>query len=161
MSVNPTVGGPTPGVPSPETMLKAETGHLAESLLRNNRQIKADRAMTIISDLKKQYKRKIEDLVTELERFHMSREAIIDALSPNTATTNVIGVGFDSGEFVEGDEAFLKNVWERETRIKGMVMRYRYLFGNDVDVRPPLYGFMFEDADKVFKRPTPTASQSV
>ena len=67
-------------------------GAFFNSLKRNNKQIKEDRALAIAEDAELLYKREVEDLQTKIKRIKRDREAMLD-LSGNT-TTGIISIRF-------------------------------------------------------------------
>jgi hypothetical protein len=77
-------------------------GAFFDSLNRNNRKIKRDRAVAITEDAQLLYKREIEDMEMQLKRLNRERDGMLD-LSPTTADSLVLASDFDGKAFVGKD----------------------------------------------------------
>jgi len=106
-------------------------GAFMESLKRNNRKIRHDRAMAIAEDTELLYKREIEDMDVSLKRLRRDQENMLD-LSPSDALSLKLASDFNSKEFVEKDISL--GVKIRNVRIKLDIARAQYtrLFGIDI-----------------------------
>jgi hypothetical protein len=104
-------------------------GAFMESLTRNNRKIREDRALTISEDSQMLYKRKVEDLETKCKRLHRERESMLD-LSPGT-TQSLEFPTFNPDEFVDKDIEIGKQIRETEIILEIAKSRYNYLFGGN------------------------------
>ena len=100
-------------------------GAFVESLMRNNKQIKADRATSISKTAKVMYKRKVEDLILEIDQMEEDRRNLLD-LSPTNALTLVVASDFKASEFAEKD--FQLSVAIRNAKIKLAIWQTRYNF---------------------------------
>ena len=79
---------------------KEMQGIFFESLKRNNKQIRDDRAQAIAEDTEMAYKRQVEDLAIKIKRLSRQREGMLD-LSPTDAMSLKLANDFDAQEFVE------------------------------------------------------------
>jgi len=103
-------------------------GAFIESLVRNNRKIREDRAQAIFEDAELIFKRKVEDLQVKLNRLKRSRENMLD-LSPNNATSLIVAADFDAEEYVNKDMALGIDIRNTEIELDIARKRYSYLFG--------------------------------
>jgi len=107
------------------------SGAFMDSLRRNNKQIRHDRALAIAEDTELLYKREIEDLDVSLRRLKRDQDNMLD-LSPTDARSLKLASDFNSKEFVDKDIAL--GVKIRNTQIKLEIARAQYtkLFGIEV-----------------------------
>lgn len=77
-------------------------GAFADSLKRNNRKIRDDRAQAITEDTELLYKRTIEDLELSLKKMNRDRDNMLD-LSPTDANSLTLASDFKCGVFVDKD----------------------------------------------------------
>lgn len=118
-----------------ETASKAGTdkpaaGAFLDSLVRNNQQIRADRARTIVEDAELVYRRKIEDLAMEIKRLRRDQESSLD-LSPDNAMNLKPAQDFSATAFVEADTSYSIRIREKEIELGLASERFRYLFGKE------------------------------
>jgi hypothetical protein len=106
------------------------TGAFFASLKRNNKQIRDDRALAIVEDTQMIYKRKIEDLETELKRMRRELENMLD-LSPTNAQSLIIASDFKSIEFVDKDLELGLKIRNTEIMLEISKKRYEFLFGGN------------------------------
>lgn len=106
----------------------APLGAFIESLKRNNRQIRNDRANAISEDTQLLYKRQIEDLGVSLKRMRREQENMLD-LSPTDARSLVLASDFDSAEYVAKDVALGVKIRNEGIKLEIAQKRYEYLFG--------------------------------
>lgn len=104
-------------------------GAFAESLMRNNRKIREDRALQIAEDAQMIYKRQIEDLQLEIKRLRREREGMLD-LSPTTADSLVLASDFNATGFVSKDIELGVKIRNLEIKLEIATTRYSILFGN-------------------------------
>ena len=86
-------------------LLEVETdpkGKFFESLNRNNKTIKRDRAIAIAEEAQTAYKRYVEDLETSIKRLVRERAQMLD-LSPSDANSLILAKEFDAAAFVKRD----------------------------------------------------------
>lgn len=103
-------------------------GAFVDSLKRNNKQIREDRATAIGEDAQIIYKREVEDLEIQIKKVKRDREAMLD-LSPTTATSLVLASDFNSKDFVEKDIKLGIEIRNLEIKLEIAKERYKYLFG--------------------------------
>ena len=103
-------------------------GAFLESLKRNNKQIREDRALSISEDAEMLYKRKIEDMEVAIRRMQREQENSLD-LSPEYATSLKLASDFDANEFVELDSKLSVSIRDQKIRLELAKKRYNYLFG--------------------------------
>lgn len=103
-------------------------GAFIESLKRNNRKIRDDRATAISEDTQLLFKRKVEDLTVNITRMKRERENMLD-LSPESAMSLVLASDFDSVAFVEKDIELGVKIRNEEIKLGIANTRYNHLFG--------------------------------
>lgn len=103
-------------------------GAFLATLTRNNKQIRADRALAISEDAQTLYKRQIEDMQMELKRLTRERSNMLD-LSPTDSTSLKLASDFNAQDFVTKDI-------ELGVRMRNLVIKldiaqesYKNLFG--------------------------------
>ena len=104
------------------------TGAFLDSLVRNNKQIRKDRAIAIGEDAGIRYKREVEDLEIKIRRLGREQENMLD-MSPDNAMSLMVAKDFDSKTFVEKDIAFGIEIRNLRIRLEIASERYSYLFG--------------------------------
>lgn len=107
--------------------LDAFKGAFVESLKRNNRKIREDRAIAIAENAQIIYKRQIEDLELEIKRLGRDRENMLD-LSPTTADSLVLASDFDAKDFTNKDLELGVKIRNLEIRLEIAKKRYAHLF---------------------------------
>jgi hypothetical protein len=105
-------------------------GAFYDSLKRNNKQIRDDRAAAIVEDTELIYKRKIEDLELAIKKMKREQENMLD-LSPTTAQSLVLASDFDSGTYVDKDIEIGVKIRNLEIKLEIATNRYKYLFGGN------------------------------
>jgi hypothetical protein len=103
-------------------------GRFVESLQRNNKQIKDDRAIAIAEDAQLSFKRKVEDLEVEIKKLRRDREGMLD-LSPTNGMSLVVASDFVASDFVEKDIELGVKVRNMEIKYDIAKKRYDELFG--------------------------------
>ena len=111
--------------------VEAIGGAFTQSLRRNNKEIRQDRADAISEDTQLAYKRAIEDIEMNLNRMRRAKENILD-LSPTDARSLVLATDFDSQAFFEADMKLGIDIRNEEIKLKIAKERYQYLFGGTV-----------------------------
>jgi len=112
-----------------EEVLK--TGAFSESLRRNNKQIRDDRATAIAEDTQLIYKRAIEDIELGLKRMVRERENMLD-LSPTNAQSLILASDFNSTDYVTKELQIAMKIRNEEIKLELAKERYTYLFGGIV-----------------------------
>ena len=69
-------------------------GAFAESLQRNNKKIREDRAIAITEDAQLIYKREVEDMEIQIKQIKRERDQMLD-LSPTNADSLVLATDFN------------------------------------------------------------------
>jgi len=105
-------------------------GAFMESLVRNNKKIREDRAVTIQEDAEVRYKRTVEDLELEIKKLKRDRENMLD-LSPENAMSLVLASDFDAEAFVKKDLEIGVQIRNLEIKLEITKTRYAYLFGGE------------------------------
>lgn len=98
------------------------------SLTRNNKQIKADRALSISEDTELVYKRLIEDLDIQIKKMKREQENMLD-LSPTNAQSLILASDFDSNSYVNKDVELGVKIRNSEIKKEIAEKRFAYLFG--------------------------------
>jgi hypothetical protein len=106
-------------------------GAFLESLTRNNKQIRGDRATAIGEDAEMIYKRTIEDLEVKIKRMRRDQENMLD-LSPENAMSLKLASDFDSTIYVSKDLELSVKIRDDEIRLDLAKKRYTYLFGGNI-----------------------------
>jgi len=102
-------------------------GAFIESLKRNNKQIRDDRAQTIFEDAQMVYKREVEDIDMRIKRLKRERENMLD-LSPTTAMSLVLATDFDAKSFIDKEIEIGIAIRNEEIKLDIATERYNYLF---------------------------------
>jgi len=101
-----------------------------ESLVRNNRKIRQDRAEVIAEDAEVTYKRAVEDLELSIKKMKRERENMLD-LSPDHALSLIVASDFDSKAFVEKDIELGVKIRNAEITLEIARKRFNWLFGGN------------------------------
>lgn len=105
-------------------------GKFFESLKRNNKQIRDDRAQAIGEEAQISFKRKIEDLELEQKRDQRDLDNMLD-LSPDNAISLIVADKFDSNSFVSRQADKLTAMRNRGILIELLNDQYKLLFGEE------------------------------
>jgi hypothetical protein len=103
-------------------------GAFIDSLKRNNKQIRDDRAMAIAEDAQIMYRRLVEDLEVKIKRMKRDRENMLD-LSPDQAMSLRLASDFNSEEYVTKDIELGVNIRNSEIKMDIAKRQYQHLFG--------------------------------
>lgn len=117
----------TENVETPSQQLEALKGAFVQSLTRNNKKIRQDRAVAITENTQILFKRKVEDLDLEIKRAKRERENMLD-LSPSTADSLVLASDFDAEAFVKKDIELGVKIRNLEIAHEIAKARYHLLF---------------------------------
>jgi len=107
--------------------LEMKKGAFIESLQRNNKKIRDDRALAISEDAQMLYKRQIEDTELEIKKLKRERESMLD-LSPTTADSLVLASDFNAKNFVSKDIEIGVKIRNLEITLEIAKNRYNHLF---------------------------------
>jgi len=102
-------------------------GAFIDSLTRNNKKIREDRALQIGESAEMIYRRTVEDLELEIKTIKREREGLLD-LSPTTADSLVLASDFSATGFVEKDLALGVKIRNLEIKLEIAKSRFEYLF---------------------------------
>lgn len=103
-------------------------GAFFDSLRRNNKQIREDRALAISEDVQLLFRRTVEDIQMRITKMKRERENMLD-LSPSNAQSLVLASDFNSEEFVAKDIDLGVKIRNEEIRLEIAQKRFAYLFG--------------------------------
>ena len=109
--------------------LNGKKGALAASMLRNPKQIRADRGLDIYEDLESVYRTKLENLEREIKKLKRKRDGKID-LSPSNTLSMLMAENFDADKFMVEDIEFSKEIRQKMILQKIIQARYDYLLGD-------------------------------
>ena len=102
-------------------------GVFVESLVRNNKKIKEDRAIAIAESAEMLYKREVEDTTLKIKQLKRERDAMLD-LSPSDANSLILASDFDAKDFVERDIQLGLKIRNLEITLEIARTRYNHLF---------------------------------
>lgn len=102
-------------------------GAFIQSLVRNNKKIREDRAIAIQEAAQLVYKREVEDLAIKIKQLKRERESMLD-LSPENATSLVLASDFDEKAFVTKDITLGVEIRNLEIKYEIASTRYKVLF---------------------------------
>ncbi len=106
------------------------SGAFINSLKRNNREIRDDRATAIAEDTELVYKRKIEDLEISIKKMQREQEYMLD-LSPASTQSLILASDFNCEEYVAQDIDLGIKIRNAEITLEIARQRYNYLFGEN------------------------------
>lgn len=106
-------------------------GAFVESLKRNNKQIRDDRATAIAEDTQMVYRRRVEDLDINIRRLERQLEAMLD-LSPTNTIALVPNINdFDPSVYVNKELELGLKIRNERIKLEIAKNRYEYLFGGN------------------------------
>ena len=105
-------------------------GAFFDSLKRNNKKIRDDRATAIAEDTQLVYKRTIEDLDIQIRKMSREQENMLD-LSPTDAQSLVLASDFDCNDYVAKDTELGVKIRNAGIKLEIARARYEYLFGGE------------------------------
>ncbi len=106
------------------------TGSFMQSLVRNNRGIRADRAEAISEDAELIYKRAIEDLRVGIRKMERDRENMLD-LSPENSMSLKLASDFDAASFVAKDVELGVKIRNERIKLEIVERQFKDLFGKE------------------------------
>ncbi len=112
---------------SATTTLDSIKGVFVDSLRRNNKKIRDDRAIAIVEAAEMLYKRTVEDLELEIRGMKRDRDAMLD-LSPTDANSLLLASDFNAKAFVQKDLELGVNIRLLEIKVEIARERYKFLF---------------------------------
>jgi len=102
-------------------------------LMRNNRQIREDRAEVIAEDTQITFRRVIEDIGLRIKKLKRERDNMLD-LAPDHALSLKLAENFNATEFVAKDLRLGVLIRNEEVKLEIAKKRYNFLFGGDITV---------------------------
>ena len=112
-------------------MTEMKKGAFIDSLVRNNKQIKEDRAISIEEDARIRFKRVVEDIEIEIRRKKRERDNMLD-LSPDNTLSLMVAKDFDSALFVKRDLELGIEIRNLEIKFEIANTRLNTLFGEEI-----------------------------
>jgi len=112
----------------PDEKVNAPQGAFIESLKRNNKQIRSDRAEAIAEDAQVLYRRNVEDLDIKINKMKRERENMLD-LHPDSAMSLKLASEFDAEEYVKTDIELGVKIRNLEIKLDIAKKQYEHLFG--------------------------------
>ncbi len=97
------------------------------SLVRNNKQIREDRALAIGESAEMFYARQIQDMKMKIKQMKRERESMLD-LSRTSTTSLVVASDFKPEDFVKKDIEMGVDIRNLEITLGIAEERYNYLF---------------------------------
>jgi len=110
--------------------VKEIKGAFMESLIRNNKKIRTDRAQAISEDTELAYKRQIEDYQLSIRKMKREQENMLD-LSPSDAQSLILASDFDPMQYVAKDVDLGVKIRNTQIQLEIAQKRYYYLFGGE------------------------------
>jgi hypothetical protein len=108
--------------------LDGMSGAFVNSLKRNNKQIKTERAIMIAEGTELIFKRTVEDIELRLKDKRRERAAQLD-MSPENTHSLVVAKDFNPRAWVDKDLNFSMEIRNLEIELEIAKGRYQYLFG--------------------------------
>lgn len=104
-------------------------GALQQSLDRNSKTIRADRAEQIADDTRLEYRRKIEDLQRDIKKLQRTNAALLD-MSPDNTTSIISSKNFEPVDFVETRAQNSIEIYKKEKELEIVSKDFELLFGD-------------------------------
>ena len=121
--------------------LEKKKGALALSLGRNAKEVRTSRALGILEDAERVFKRKVEDLQAEINKLRRQREDKLD-FSPSNSLSLIMAENFDADKLLVEDMELSKHIRLKTIELKIAQARYDYLFGDseqeDASINEPI-----------------------
>jgi len=111
-----------------EAVEQPKVGSFVESLRRNGKQIREDRAISLGEDAETAYRRSIEDLKFAIKKVARKRDLALD-MSPDNTYSIISGRDFNGTDFYNNDLNIGLELRELEIRLEIAEKRYQQLFG--------------------------------
>jgi len=116
-----------------EAVEEAKGGFLQASLGRTNKQIRQERGDAIAEDLEIVYRRKVEDLETDVKRGITKQKNAFD-FSPTNSQSLVMAKELESIDILEKDLALGEELRALKVRLNIARSRYNVLFGHTYEL---------------------------
>jgi hypothetical protein len=115
-------------------MNDVQNGAFMSSLKRANKQIKADRALTIVEDAELVFKREIEDMERDIKLWKRQLEGALDLSPDNSLSLVPAAKDFDPIAFKDEQVALTKKIRNKEIELMLATKRYNHLFGAELEM---------------------------
>lgn len=112
---------------------KRDVAAFMDYLIRNNRQIREDRAEVIAEDTEITFRRAIEDIELRIKKLKRERDNMLD-LAPDHALSLKLAENFNATEFVTKDLRLGVAIRNEEIKLDIAKTRYEFLFGGNTVV---------------------------
>ena len=112
---------------------KSDVAAFMDYLIRNNRQIRQDRAEVIAEDTEITFRRKIEDIALQIKKLNRERDNMLD-LAPDHALSLKLAENFNAANFVEKDLKLGIAIRNAKIKLEIAKERYTFLFGGEVSI---------------------------
>lgn len=106
------------------------TGAFIDSLKRNNKEIRDNRAASIAEDAHLLYRRAVEDIEVRLKTLKRDRENMLD-MSPDNIFSLKLASDFNGAEYVAKDIQLGVDIRNAEIKLEIAQRQYNYLFGGE------------------------------
>jgi hypothetical protein len=103
-------------------------GEFYESLTRNNKKIRQDRAISIAEDALLMFKRGVEDTEVRIKKMRAEQKGLLD-LSPTSADSLVLASDFNGENFYKEYMRLSREIYKEEINLKLAKDAYNQLFG--------------------------------
>lgn len=110
-----------------EVKTEETAGAFMSSLVRNNKQIRTDRAIAIAESAEMIYKREVEDIQMRIKQMKRERDNMLD-MSPTNAQSLVLATDFDAKAFTSKDIELGIQIRNLEIKLEIAQRRYKELF---------------------------------
>lgn len=112
---------------SVDTAIESLNGAFIDSLLRNNAEIRKDRALAIQESAEMLYKRKVEDIEARIKLLKRDRASMLD-LSPTNKQSLMVASDFKAEDFVAKDISLGVEIRNEMIILEIAKARYNELF---------------------------------
>ena len=102
-------------------------------MVRNNKQIKADRATSISEDAAIRFRRVVEDIALDIKRKRRDLQNMLD-LSPTNSFNLIVAENFDSAAFTDRQIEYLVAIRNLEIKFELANNRLFELFGENIEL---------------------------
>lgn len=110
-------------------------GAFIDSLTRNNKEIRTDRAIALVESTELLYKRKVEDIGVKIKQLQRDKENMLD-LSPDSALSLKVPSDFDAGAYVEKNLELALKIRNEKIRLLIAEREYIHQFIDSSKVPP-------------------------
>lgn len=108
---------------------KTNVGVFEQMLKRSAPQLRSDRAGTVSTKTEKEYRRRLEDLLDNIESFSVDLQSLMD-LSSDSTTTIINPANIDITGLIDKRASLLSSRRNDFNKYFSLYYDYKYLFGN-------------------------------